>query len=80
MIVIWMLMVVEMAYTVDHSGLPKITQGPQTEGGNPAQIVGEVTDEKNENMYKFNLFQFKEVCLSNGSKTERPIFVPGRSD
>jgi len=36
-------------------------QGPQTEGGNPTQIVGEVTDEKNENMYKFNLFQFKEV-------------------
>ena len=74
-----------MAYTVDNSGTPKSlrdpknTQGPQTEGGNPTQIVGEVTDEKNENMYKFNLFQFKEVCLSYGSTTERPIFVPGRS-
>ena len=37
-------------------------QGTQTEGGDLAQAVSEETKEKDENMYTFHLFQFKEVC------------------
>ena len=35
-------------------------QGTQTEGGDLAQAVSE-EKEKDENMYTFHLFQFKEV-------------------
>ena len=36
-------------------------QGSQTEGGDLAQAVSEEAKEKDENMYTFHLFQFKEV-------------------
>ena len=45
-------------------------QGSQTEGGDLAQAVSESEEgkEKEENMYTFHLFQFKEV--SYGDKVQ----------
>ena len=37
-------------------------QGTQTEGEDLAEAVSEETKEKEDNMYTFHLFQFKEVC------------------
>ena len=59
-------------------------QGTQTEGGDLAQAVcsEEAKEEKDENMYTFHLFQFKEVC--HHEKVSCTVcyfgFVPGWSD
>ena len=52
-------------------------QGSQTEGGDLAQAVSEeaAKEKKEENMYTFHLFQFKEVCMQEHGEKLNTLYL-----